>query len=568
MQRRLLLSSIPAILSAHPLLAQEVGAPLRIVVPFPPGGSYDVVARLIQAPLAARLRRGIVIENRGGAGGNLGAEAVARATPDGNTVLLWGDGVLSNAALYRSLPWDPLRDFAPVAMVADSPVVIAARAGSPSLAELIATGKRDRRGYTFGTAGNGSPGHIAGALLGRMTGVEFQHIPYRGGAPALTDLMGGQIDIASNPLPAIIPFIQGGQLVALAAAGERRMPQIPDTPTVGELLPGFAVNSWYGVLAPVAHAACCGGGPLRGPDRHGDRPGRDRDAGRAGLRGPDARFRGTGRLHAGGGAALAADGGNRRSDGGVMAMQGFGETRTAQAVDGCPIAYAIAAGRTDAPRVALIHSLALDRHFWGAVVAEAAGGFEMLALDCRGHGASGGTGPFTAPLMADDLAAVLDHAGWNRCLVAGASMGGSVALAFAARHHARTAGLLAVDTTAWYGPTAPEDWARRAGVARTGGMAALLEFQRARWLSDAFRADHPQVQAAQEAIFLRTGIEPYAAACGMLGALDLRAAIPGITAPTAVLVGEEDGATPPAMAEAIATGDSGATLEMLKGRAT
>lgn len=246
-------------------------------------------------------------------------------------------------------------------------------------------------------------------------------------------------------------------------------------------------------------------------------------------------------------------------------MQGFGETRFARAPDGCPIAYAIAPGAAGAPRVALVHSLALDRHFWGPVVAEAAGGFEMLALDCRGHGASGGMGPFTAALMADDLAAVMDQAGWDRSVIAGASMGGSVALAFAARHPARTAALLAVDTTAWYGPTAPEDWARRAGVARQGGMAALLEFQRARWLSDGFRAAHPEVQAAQEAIFLRTGIEPYAAACEMLGSLDLRAAISGITAPSAVLVGEEDGATPPAMAEAIAAAIPGATLEVLQG---
>ncbi|UPY34922.1 tripartite tricarboxylate transporter substrate-binding protein [Sediminicoccus sp. KRV36] len=232
-------------------LAQTGEAPLRVIVPFPPGGSYDVVARMLQAGLAARLRRGVVIENRGGAGGNLGAEAVARAAPDGNTVLLWGDGVLSNAALHQRLSWDPLRDFAPVAMVAVSPVILAARPGSPSLAQLIEAGQREKRGYSFGTAGNGSPGHIAGALLGRLTGVEFQHIPYRGGAPALTDLMGGQIDLASNPLPAVLPFIQGGRLVALAVAGESRMPQIPDVPTVGELLAGFAVNSWYGVLAPA-----------------------------------------------------------------------------------------------------------------------------------------------------------------------------------------------------------------------------------------------------------------------------------------------------------------------------
>jgi 3-oxoadipate enol-lactonase len=144
-------------------------------------------------------------------------------------------------------------------------------------------------------------------------------------------------------------------------------------------------------------------------------------------------------------------------------------------------------------------------------------------------------------------------------------MGGSVALTFAARHPARLSGLLAIDTTAWYGPTAPEDWARRAGIARQGGMAALLEFQRARWLSDAFRAAHPEVQAAQEAVFLRSDVEAYAAACGMLGALDARADLPGITARTAVLVGEEDHATPPAMAEAIAAAIPGATLKVLTG---
>jgi 3-oxoadipate enol-lactonase len=236
--------------------------------------------------------------------------------------------------------------------------------------------------------------------------------------------------------------------------------------------------------------------------------------------------------------------------------------RFATAADGCRIAYAITGA---GPRVALVHSLALDRHFWDAVVAEAAGRFEMLALDCRGHGASGGRGPFTAEMMADDLAAVLDDAGWDRALIAGASMGGSVALTFAARHPARTAGLLAIDTTAWYGPTAPADWARRAGLAQAGGMAALLEFQRARWLSEAFRAAHPEVQAAQEAVFLRSDVEAYGAACAMLGALDARDAIRGISAPTAVLVGEEDHATPPAMAQAIADAIPGATLKVLAG---
>lgn len=243
--------------------------------------------------------------------------------------------------------------------------------------------------------------------------------------------------------------------------------------------------------------------------------------------------------------------------------------RTASAGDGTGIAYRITPGQAGAPRVALVHSLALDHRFWDAVIATAAGRFEMLAIDARGHGASPvaalAQGSFTAAQMADDLAAVLDDAGWPGAIIAGASMGGSVALAFAAHHPDRTRALLAIDTTAWYGPTAPSDWARRAKLAEEGGMAALLEFQRARWLSDAFRAARPEVQAAQEAIFLRMPVPAYAAACHMLGALDLRAAIAGVTAPCLVLVGEEDHATPPSMARDIAERIPGAGFEILPG---
>lgn len=239
--------------------------------------------------------------------------------------------------------------------------------------------------------------------------------------------------------------------------------------------------------------------------------------------------------------------------------------RIARAADGCGIAYRIAPGQPGAPRVALVHSLALDHRFWDGVIGAAAGRFEMLALDARGHGASAAQGPFTVAQMADDLAAVLADAGWDRAIIVGASMGGSVALAFAAHHPGQTRALLAIDTTAWYGPAAPADWARRARLAEDGGMAALLEFQRARWLSEAFRTAHPEVQTAQEAIFLRMPVPAYAAACHMLGALDLRAAIAGITAPSLVLVGEEDQATPPSMARDIAERISGASFEVLAG---
>lgn len=239
----------------------------------------------------------------------------------------------------------------------------------------------------------------------------------------------------------------------------------------------------------------------------------------------------------------------------------------ARAADGTTIAYATApAASPDAPRVALVHSLALDHGFWDGVARSVSGRLSLLALDCRGHGASArAPGPYDAALMADDLASALDDAGWDRALVAGCSMGGCVAIAFASRHPDRTAGLLAIDTTAWYGPDAPTAWAARAERARQGGMAALLPFQRDRWFSAGFRAAHPDVEAHHEAVFLANDTACYAAACAMLGATDLRAAAQDIRAPTAVVVGEEDHATPPAMADELAALIPGATLTVLRG---
>jgi len=235
--------------------------------------------------------------------------------------------------------------------------------------------------------------------------------------------------------------------------------------------------------------------------------------------------------------------------------------------DGAAIAYGLdASPRAAAPRVLLIHSLALDRTFWNPVAEALAGELALLAVDCRGHGASDRpAGPFTTERMADDLAAVLDHAGWDRAVIVGCSMGGCVAMAFAARHPDRTAGLLAIDTTAWYGPDARKAWATRAAQAEAGGMVALLPFQHQRWLSPSFRASHPEIEAAADAVFLRSDIASYAASCAMLGAVDLRDAIDGIRVPTMVLVGSDDGATPPTMAGEIARRIEGARLEVLPG---
>lgn len=250
-----------------------------------------------------------------------------------------------------------------------------------------------------------------------------------------------------------------------------------------------------------------------------------------------------------------------------MPVSPFSATRHATGTDGLSLAYGIAAARRPgALRIALLHSLALDRRFWDGVALAIDGQAELLALDCRGHGASGrDAGPIPVERMADDLAAVLDHAGWDRALIVGCSMGGTIALAFAARHAGRCTGLVAIDTTAWYGPEAPQAWEDRAARAEAGGMAALLPFQHARWLSPAFREAHPEVEAAADAAFLANDVPSYGAACRMLGTTDLRDAITSIRVPTLVMVGAEDGATPPSMAEEIVRRIPGARLQPLPG---
>ncbi|MEQ8698066.1 MAG: alpha/beta hydrolase [Bauldia litoralis] len=239
----------------------------------------------------------------------------------------------------------------------------------------------------------------------------------------------------------------------------------------------------------------------------------------------------------------------------------------ATAPDGCGLAYSILTDAgPEAPRLALVHSLAMDRHFWDGVADSLSDSASILALDCRGHGESDKpAGPYSAERFGDDLAAVLDAAGWKDAVVAGSSMGGCVALAFAARHPGRTRGLGLIDTTAWYGDDAPDAWAGRATKAQSGGMAALIDFQVSRWFSDAFRESRRDVVEAAISTFLRNDVEAYAATCHMLGACDLRATLPGIAAPTRVIVGEEDYATPVAMATVLRDGIPGAEMTVLGG---
>lgn len=232
--------------------------------------------------------------------------------------------------------------------------------------------------------------------------------------------------------------------------------------------------------------------------------------------------------------------------------------------DGTRIAYTVHGDKSAKKRAVLIHSVAMDREFWRPVAERLSPEAAVLTYDCRGHGASDKPGgPYTVELYADDLADLLDCVGWRSALVAGASMGGMVALAFAANYPDRTAALGLIDTTAWYGPDAAKNWAERADKALREGLGSLVEFQTTRWFGDTFRADHADVVQRCVDVFLRNDIAAYGAACHMLGRADMRSALPRLKMPTAVVVGEEDYAAPPAMAEALHRGIGGSTYKLL-----
>src|SRR6185503_18810903 len=235
--------------------------------------------------------------------------------------------------------------------------------------------------------------------------------------------------------------------------------------------------------------------------------------------------------------------------------------------DGCSIVYSLRPAKTaDAPRLALIHSLALDQTVWDGVVEDLAGDVHLLTFDCRGHGSSARPHMvYSAELFARDLAELMDHVGWPSAAVAGASMGGCVAQAFGGLYPERTDALGLIDTTAWYGPEAPKQFRERAAAAKAKGMQGLIDFQLSRWFSDSFRtAKSARVDHAIN-VFLANDFECYAATCALLGDADLRKYASKFTMPVAVIVGEEDYATPVAMAKALHESIPGSTVEVLKG---
>ena len=239
-------------------------------------------------------------------------------------------------------------------------------------------------------------------------------------------------------------------------------------------------------------------------------------------------------------------------------------SRTFSTSDGCAISYTLHGKK--GPRLALIHSLALDRSVWDGVVEALGTRVQILAYDCRGHGRSGRPHiPYTAELFARDLAELMDHIGWESAAVAGASMGGCVTLAFGGLYSKRAEALGLIDTTAWYGPDAPKQFRERAAAAKAKGMGGLIDFQLSRWFSEGFRNGHvARVKAATE-VFLANDFECYAASCALLGDADLRHYLLSFTMPVAVIVGEEDYATPIAMANALHAGIPHSSMRVISG---
>lgn len=229
--------------------------PIRLVVPFPPGGPTDIVARPLAILLGERLKGQVIIDNKGGAGGSIGADVVAKSPPDGYTFLMGTVGTNAiNGSLYKHLPYDMTKDFTPIALVAAAPVMIVVNANDhiKTLSDLISEAKSKPDSILYGSAGNGTPGHLTAALLENSTQIKLKHVPYKGSAPAVTDLLGSQIQLVFDPIQSVLPHINSGKLRALAVTSKVRSPLLPNVPTVAEQgYPQFESTAWWAIFGPA-----------------------------------------------------------------------------------------------------------------------------------------------------------------------------------------------------------------------------------------------------------------------------------------------------------------------------